>query len=229
MGDLLLLKSADLFGIEFFDKDIKKLVLLLLINFFVSFVLIRLIYYPNSEKKKQFLLSFMLISTVVFCVTFALKSFEFDTGMAIGLFAVFGILRFRTVSIPIREISYLFTVIGIALINALSKKLSLIEIGVIDGVVLMVAGLMEIFLGKIVVEDKKEVKKKEVVVEEKPVEVGLPSKQLVYGLLDNIKPANRAVLMEDLKAKTGLNIQTIEVGTINLKKGEAKLTITYEE
>lgn len=230
----LLLKGKERFldneflGIDIFDKDFHKLLFLLIINIVVSFIIVRVVYYPHSEKKREYLFAFMTISTVVFFLGFALKKFEFNTGIALGLFAVFGIIRFRTSPMPIKEMAYFFALMGVSLINALSNKLSLMEVGVIDGVVILLTFLMEVFMkggeaATVLVEKPTDKKIKEV------VSSGVVSKDMVYGLLENVKPANREKLIADLKQKTGLDVMKVEAKTINLKRGEALLKVYYNQ
>lgn len=211
---LNILEGKDLLGIPLFDQDLYKLALLMAIHLVVSFILIRLIYYPFSEKRRQYLFAFILISTMVFFLAFALKSFKFNVGIALGLFAVFGIVRFRTSPMPIKEMSYLFTIMGVALINALSNKLSLSEVLIIDGVILVTCYLMEVFVSLSNPTAPKKI-------------MGLEYKDIVYGWLENVKPQNREALIEDLKDKTGLDIKRIETKDINLRRGEAVLRVFY--
>jgi hypothetical protein len=220
MQGIYVLASEEFLGIKIFDTDLYKMVLLLGINFVMSFILIRLVYYPNSNRKKEYLFTFMLISTIVFFLAFALKSFKFNTGIALGLFAIFGIIRFRTTVIPVKEMSYFFAVIGIALVNALSNKMSLIEVGVVDVSVLVLTFIMEKFLNT----------SAEGVEEDAKMKRGkFKTKEIVYGNLNRVKPENRVKLLEDIRFKTGLNITKVEVGSLNLKKGEANLVLFYLE
>lgn len=220
IGSLHILASKEFLGIEIFDTDLYKMVLLLGINFVVSFILIRLIYYPNSNRKKEYLFTFMLIGMIVFFLAFALKSFKFNTGIALGLFAIFGIIRFRTTVIPVKEMSYFFAIIGVSLVNALSNKMSLIEVGTVDVSILLLTFVMEKFLNT---------NAKGVEEESKMKRGKFKTKDILYGNLDKVKPENREILLEDIRFKTGLNITKIEVGKLNLKKGEAQLTIYYLE
>lgn len=220
VNNLHMLASEEFLGIDIFDTDLYKMILLLAINFVVSFILIRLIYYPNSNRKKEYLFTFILIGTIVFFLAFALKKFKFNTGIALGLFAIFGIIRFRTTVIPVKEMSYFFAVIGIALVNALSNKMSLIEVGFVDVSVLLVTFVMEKFLNT---------NAKGVEEETKMKRGKFKTKEILYGNLNKVKPENREELLEDIRFKTGLNVTKIEVGKLNLKKGEASLTIFYLE
>ena len=128
----------DIFGIPFFDNDFYKMLIKLIINVIFLTGIIRFIYYKYS-KKKEYLFTFYLIGTVVFFLCFTLKKYELDLGMALGLFAIFGILRYRTTPIDVKEMTYLFVVIGISVMNALSnKKMSSIKkIGSIASFVLV--------------------------------------------------------------------------------------------
>jgi hypothetical protein len=111
----------ELFGIPFFDDDFYKMVFRFFINFFFLTALIKFSYYKFS-KKADYLFTFYLVGTIVFFLCFTLKKYEIDLGLALGLFAIFGILRYRTDPLKVKEMTYLFIVIGISLINALSNK-----------------------------------------------------------------------------------------------------------
>ena len=208
---MTLLKGMEFAGIEIFDKDFYNLILLFSISFLVTFVLARFIYYPKSKQKKEFLFTYLLVGSIIFFLCFALKSFKFSTGAAIGLFALFGIIRFRTDAIPVKEMTYLFAIIGISMINAFSKKMSLIEVGFINLFILVIAYFMERFINQ----------------PKTKIQNTLKSKNLTYGNLNYIKPQNKELLLTDLKEQTGLNIEEIKIGKINLKAGEAEIKIYF--
>ena len=118
----------EFFGIPFFDDDFYKMLLRLSINMLYLTAIIKLSYYRFS-KKTEFLFTFYLVGIVVFFLCFTLKKYELDLGLALGLFAIFGIIRYRTDPLKVREMTYLFVVIGVSIINALSnKKMSYMEI-----------------------------------------------------------------------------------------------------
>ena len=106
----------ELLGIPLFDNDFYKMIVRFLLNFFFLTAVVKYIYYKRSEKK-EYLFTFYLIGIVVFFLCFTLKKYELDLGMALGLFAIFGILRYRTLPLEVREMTYLFLVIGIAVMN----------------------------------------------------------------------------------------------------------------
>ena len=114
--------------IPLFDDDFFKMIFRFAINFVFLFYIIRYLYYP-STRRRDYLFTFYMISIIVFFLCFTLKKYELDLGMALGLFAIFGIIRYRTDPINIREMTYLFVVIGVSVINALAnKKMSYAEI-----------------------------------------------------------------------------------------------------
>jgi len=114
----------DYMNIPLFDEDFYKMAFLFFINLFFLTIIIRWFYY-GSTRKKHYLFTYYLIGLVVFFLCFTLKKYKLDIGLAIGLFAIFGIIRYRTESIPIKEMTYLFIVIGVSLMNAfVNKKMS---------------------------------------------------------------------------------------------------------
>ncbi len=204
------LQSNKVFGIEIFDEDFYKLLLLFGLNLLVTIILSRLVYYPFNGKKREFIFAYMIIATAIFFLCFALKAFKFNTGIAIGLFALLGIIRFRTDTIPVKEMVYLFVFIGVSMINAFSKKMSWYEIVFINVAFISVAAFAEMLLHQ-----------KKVV---KPA-----SMDLTYGNITNTKPENYETLVTDITNQTGLDIERIKVGKINLKTQEADLKVYYKK
>jgi hypothetical protein len=147
-----------------------------------------------------------MIGIIVFFICFTLKKFELDLGMALGLFAIFGILRYRTNPIEIKEMTYLFVVIGVSVINALAnKKMSYVEI-VAGNLIVVIA----IFILERVWLLKQENKRK-----------------VIYENLEYLKPNNYGVLKDDLENRTGLSIKKITVSNIDYVSGSATLLIYY--
>ncbi|TKG95885.1 DUF4956 domain-containing protein [Puteibacter caeruleilacunae] len=122
MWILLNLQEYSLYGVNIINLgDLGELVSRFAFNLLMMFVIIRFIYY-KQRKKKEFFFSYFAISGVVFFLCFLLESVKLELGFALGLFAIFGIIRYRTRPIPIREMTYLFVVIGVSVINALASK-----------------------------------------------------------------------------------------------------------
>lgn len=193
--------------IPFFDNDFNKMMFRFLINIFFLTVIIRFLYYPKT-RNKEYLFTYYMIGLVVFFICFTLKKYELDIGMALGLFAIFGIIRYRTDAIAIKEMTYLFVVIGISVINALAnKKMSYAEILGANFLVIFTIAIIERFW----------LLKNEV------------SKEIVYEKIENITPENRQLLKEDLEKRTGLTINRIKIGDIDFLKDSATLTIYYDQ
>lgn len=197
--------TGDLFDVLFDAKDMLKLLFRFGINFLFITILIRYIYYRKTSNK-DYLFTYYSISIVSFMICFALKKLEINTGMGLGLFAIFGIIRYRTDTVRIREMSYLFIAIGLSVINALAgKQISLSELLFINiSVTLVVLGLEYWWLMK-----------QEAV------------KSIVYEKIENIKPENYQAMLEDLQARTGLKIKRAEVGKIDFLKDTAQVKIYY--
>ena len=196
----------DIFGIPFFDNDFYKMLIKLIINVIFLTGIIRFIYYKYS-KKKEYLFTFYLIGTVVFFLCFTLKKYELDLGMALGLFAIFGILRYRTTPIDVKEMTYLFVVIGISVMNALSnKKMSYVEILSANSIILLVVYYFERFYNKNII----------------------LKKDIIYETIENIHPDNHHILKEDIQQRLGVQIVKLEIGDINFLRDTAEITVYYK-
>lgn len=191
--------------IPLFDDDFFKMIFRFIINFTFLTIIIRLIYYPYA-KRKDYVFTYYLISVIVFFLCFTLKKYELDIGMALGLFAIFGIIRYRTDPIPIKEMTYLFVVIGISVINSLAnKKMSYAEIMGANILIISILILIERYWA---------LRQQE-------------SKSILYENIENIKPENYAILKHDLEQRTGLIINKVNVGDIDFLKDTANITIFY--
>jgi hypothetical protein len=198
----------ELFGINIIDvPDFLELILRFSFNFLVLLVLVRVLYYPLA-KRKDYLFTYILIGTTVFLLCFLLENVKLQLGLALGLFAIFGIIRYRTNAIPIKEMTYLFIVIIVAVINALAnKKVSYTELFFTNlAVIIITFSLERLWLLK-----------------------HESRKTILYEKIDLIKPENYQLLLEDLEKRTGLKINRIEVGRVNFVRDVARVTIYYFE
>jgi len=207
--DLLLFlplkKVLDPNTITWFSTDFYALLIRLGINLFFLTILIRFLYYTKT-KRKDYLFTYFLIGIITFFLCFGLMQMDIDTGMGLGLFAIFGIIRYRTDAIEIKEMTYLFMVIGISVINALaSNELSISEVTVINVTVLLVTFILEnLWLMK-----------------------HETRKTINYERIDLIKPDQRDLLKADLEKRTGLVINRVEVGKIDFLNDTAQVRIFY--
>jgi hypothetical protein len=203
---ILQIATGQLFNTDLINvDDFLELLFRLLFSSISVFVLVRLIYYRASPRK-DYLFTFALLGTVVFLICYLLSNVKLQLGFALGLFAVFGILRYRTFQMPIREMSYLFTIIALSVINALAnKKISYAELLLTN---LAVLGL--VFL----LENIKTLKHESV-------------KLIIYEKIDLIAPERRDELMADLEKRTGLKIHRIEIGRVNFLQDTARIQVYY--
>jgi hypothetical protein len=203
-----ILSSVQIFGIEVINvKDFLALVARFSFNTLIVLIAVRWIYYPVT-KRKDYLFTFFIISVVIFLLCFLLDNVKLQLGFALGLFAIFGIIRYRTDSIPIKEMTYLFLVIGISVINALAnKKISYAELVFTNIIILIVTYLMDrVFLLK-----------------------HESTKTIVYEKIDLIKAERREELIKDIEDRTGLKINRIQVGRIDFLRDVVRIKIFYFE
>jgi len=185
---------------DFFDLFIR-----LSINTILLFFIVHVVYSKNS-KRKDFYFSFLGIGVIVFLICFLLSNVKLELGFALGLFAIFGILRYRTDAMPIKEMTYLFIVIGISVINALSnKKVSYAELILANGFIIMGLWILE----------NKLMLKQEL------------SAKLIYEKIENIHQMSEDVLLEDIKVRTGIDISRFEIVKIDFMKDCAEIILYY--
>jgi hypothetical protein len=196
----------EMYGIALFDgKDFAKLIFKFGINFIFLFVIVRLIYYKVKDDK-DYVFTFFMFNILTFFICFLLRKVPMEMGFALGLFAVFGILRYRTEAIPIRQMTYLFIVIGISMINALSNKsISLLELFFTNGFITLITYLI----------DRMWFKSLEL------------KKSIIYEKIDLIVPEKELELISDLKERTGLPVHAVSVDKIDFLRDTASVTIFY--
>ncbi len=208
--DLILLQADQnqLLGTYFFEMEsFLSLIIRFTFNLLVVGIIVRGLYYTIT-RKKNYLFSFMLIGVVVFLVCYLLESLGIGVGFALGLFAIFSIIRYRTNPIPIKEMTYLFVVIGVSVVNGLSTgDVTYFELVFTNIIVILIVYVLEkVWLMK------NEVKK-----------------VINYEKIELIHPDKRIELIEDLTKRTGLPISRIEIGRINFLRDTVRLIIYYQE
>lgn len=199
-------ESLRFLGIKIINvADFSELVVRLALNLFVTFLVVHFMYARNS-RRKDFYFSFLSVATVVFLLSFLLNSVKLELGFALGLFAIFGIIRYRTDAIPIKEMTYLFVVIGISVINALAnKKVSYVELIFTNAAIVFGLYLLE----------KRLLLKQE------------GSIRLIYEKIENIHENNKGLLLADLRERTGINIKRYEIRKIDFLKDVADITLYF--
>lgn len=176
-----------------------------LINLLITVGIIRLLYYPHS-KRRDYFFTFILTSTTIFMLLYLLDTVKIQVGFALGLFAIFGILRFRTDTLPPREMTYLFSIIGISVINALAKNVGYVQLAAVNGIFVVVIWMLE----------------------NRNILKHVSRKRIVYEKIELIKPERYADLLDDLRKRTGLPINKVEIGEIDFLKDTAILNVYYD-
>lgn len=199
-------ESLRFLGIKLINSaDFLELLVRFSLNTLLLFLVVHFMYARNS-KRKDFYFSYLAIGVIVFLLSFLLNSVKLELGFALGLFAIFGIIRYRTDAIPIKEMTYLFVIIGISVINALSnKKVSYAELLFTNSAIIFGLWLLE----------KRLMLKQET------------SIQLIYEKIENIHEENKEALLSDLKDRTGINITRYEIQKIDFLKDVAYIQLYF--
>lgn len=197
-----------LFNVPLYDAaDLQELLLRFGINLLFAFCIIRLIYY-TFHKHREYLFTFFLFNSIIFFVCALLRNLQLSMGFAFGLFALFGLLRYRTQAIPITEMTYLFIVICIGMINAMfSRRVSYAEFISANVIILAFTYVLEKLLSR-----RMELEKR-----------------INYEKIDLIRPENHDKLLEDLRQRTGLNIHRFHIQRINFLRDTARIIVYYTE
>ena len=181
-------KGPSFMGVSLFDPNILLMLLIrFTANLLVCWIIIQFFYYRKSVRKDYYF-TFMLFSCTIFLLLFILQNLSMEFGFALGLFCIFGMIRYRTETVSIREMTYLFVIIGISAVNGLSMD--------VDYTTLLVANFL--FIGIIwALESNKFVKH-------------TSTKIVLYEKIALIKPDRYNDMIADLKDRTGLNITKVE-------------------
>jgi hypothetical protein len=198
--------SLDFLGIPLFDgESLMQLLLRFGFNTLICWIIVHFLYYKKSGRRDYYT-TFLLFSVTIFLLIFLLDNVKLQMGFALGLFAIFGMIRYRTETVPIREMTYLFMIIGIAVINGLAMTVSYAELITTNLIFILVAWILE--YNKIVKHTAYKI--------------------VLYEKIQNILPEREADLIEDLKKRTGLDILHVEVGNIDFLRDVAYIKVYYK-
>ncbi len=198
--------NSSFLDIPFWDtQSMLQLLLRFGANMLICWIIIQFFYYKKGGRRDYYF-TFLLFSVTVFLLIFLLDNVKLQLGFALGLFAIFGMIRYRTETVPIREMTYLFEIIGIAVINGLAMTVSYMELIVTNLIFVIVTFLLEW---------NKVLKR-------------VSSKVILYEKIQLIHPDKYNELVADLKLRTGLNIQKVEVGNIDFLRDVAYIKVFYE-
>ena len=196
---------ASLFGAQLWNaEEMWHLLLRFSFHMLVCFIMIHFCYY-RKNRNREYYKSLILFSAGMFLLLFLLESIKLQIGLTLGLLAIFGVIRYRTETVPIKEMTYLFMVIAISVINGLSLSVSYAVLGATNLLILLIIGFFEYqkFLSS------------------------TSSKLILYDRIELITPEKHDELMADLKQRTGLDIKKIEIGHIDFLRDAAFIKVYY--
>ena len=181
--------------------------LMFLFNLLVTWIIVYCIYY-RFTRRRDYYVTYMLFSSGMFVLLWLMQILDIQTGFVLGLFAIFGMIRYRTETVPVREMNYMFLIIAVSVINSLSLKadgLSWYLLLFANVVIILLAWAFEAW----------QVRKR------------TSTKIILYEKIENIKPENRAALIADLEERTGLKVLDVEIGHIDFLRDVAYINVTY--
>lgn len=181
--------------------------LMFLFNLLVTWTIVYGIYYRFS-RRRDFYVTFMLFSSAMFLLLWLMQILDIQTGFVLGLFAIFGMIRYRTETVPIREMNYLFIIIAVSVINSLSLKA--------DGLAWYLLVLANVLIILMAYGFERWSNRKRT-----------SAKIILYERIENIRPERRAELLADLTERTGLQILNLEIGHIDFLRDVAYINVTY--
>jgi len=179
------------------------------LNFIVMIIIVGFIYYPSNNARREYTFAFFAFSALMYFISGLLRDVQLTLGFGFGLLAVFTVLRFRTEAIPLKEMMYIFISITIPFMNTLflATRITFAELTIINGMLVAIFFIAEQSLGI-------------------PY---LGRKEVVYEKIELIKPENHHDLLEDLRNRTGLDVQSYEISEINFLRDTATITIFFNE
>ena len=187
-------------------EAVLNLVKIFFFNLLVSFLIIQFFYYPKS-RRMDYYFTFMMFSSAMCLLLFLMNNLSLEIGFTLGLFAIFGMIRYRTETVPVREMTYLFIIIAVSVINGIGADVPFLELVAANVLIILLIWLLEsrgVFVRRTSV------------------------KLIIYDRVDLILPERRDELVEDLRKRTGLDIRDFEIGQVDFLKDTAWIKVTYE-
>jgi hypothetical protein len=197
-----------LFGLDSFSStEFWPTVLRFFYNLGIIYFIARVVYFRVSQRADYFF-TYLLVSSIVFIICNMLDATTFQIGFALGLFAVFGIIRYRTTPIPIREMTYLFIVIGISVKNALlGPETGLFRALFADSIIVAITWAAQGFL----------IRRKMI------------RKTIIYKNMELLKPDRYEELLQELSSMSGFPVEKAQIGRVDYVKGNARVRIWFYE
>jgi hypothetical protein len=196
----------DLFGFEtLVDRDALRFLFRLGLDLLFVSVVVRAVYY-RLHRNREYVFTYYLFNIITFGLCLLLRKVPIELGFALGLFAVFGILRYRTEAIRIRDLTYLFIVIGLGILNGVANAaISVAELLAANATIVAATAFLELY----------------------PTGRAERSVPMLYDSLELLRPGNEARLRADLSTRTGLEVVRVEVLRIDMLRDAAEIVVFY--
>ena len=198
--------QTDFLGVPLIDTtSLWTLLLRFVFNFVVCWIIIRCFYFKKSQRRDYYF-TFMLFAVVIFLIITLMENMKMNVAYALGLFAIFGMIRYRTETLRIREMTYLFVVMGVSIINGQALTTSYAELFLTNFLVILAIWVFE---------GNKHMK-------------NLSEKVILYDKIDLVKHGREEELKADLEKRLGVKIRKVDVGAVDFIRDMAMLRIVYE-
>ena len=187
--------------------NLYNLLLRFAFNFLVSWVITYLVYRKNNGSN-EYCITFLTFASAMFLLIFLMESVKLQIGLTLGLFAIFGVIRYRTETVPVREMTYLFVIITVAVINGLALNISYAELVLANILVIVLLTVLEYFTGR-------------------TSKGRLTTKIVLYDRIENIVPERRKELVADIEKRIGVKVEALEIGHVDFLRDAAWLKVSY--
>ena len=174
-------------------------------NLLISWLIVRICYYSKSQRK-DYVLTYMLFSSAMFLLIFLMENVNLQIGLTLGLFAIFGVIRYRTETVPVREMTYLFVIIATSVINGLALNISYVELFVANTLIFLLIWAME---SRVLLRHTS-------------------AKLVIYEKIQLITPERREEMIADLEQRLGHKVEKVEVGHVDFLRDVAFVKVYYE-
>ena len=202
------------------SQSITELCIRFFLNLLVCWVLVQFFYYRKS-RRRDYYFTFMVFSTAMLMLLYIMGNVEVGVGLTLGLFAIFGVIRYRTETVPIREMTYLFIIIALAAVNGLAPLYHVVDLASAPhyvlgwgnvGVMALVNGLMLLLVW---------------VLESESLVKHVTTKLVQYDRIELIVPEKREELIADLEKRLGVKVENVEIGHVDFLKDSAMIKVYY--
>ena len=198
--------GLDFLGVPLFDpQSILTTLIRFAFNFLVCWIIIHFFYYKKANRKDYYF-TFTMFAVVIFLIISLMENMKMNIAYALGLFAIFGMIRYRTETIKIREMTYLFVVMGLSIVNGMALSTSYLELLLVNMLVVLIVWILD---GTKILKHT-------------------ATKIILYDRIENTKHGKEEDLKADLVERTGLEISKVEVGHIDYLRDVAFVKVYYK-